>query len=535
MKKVLQIAVVLVVLFNYSFAQTINDAFFTHVGYVGAFDEANDWTSGWANWDPVNATYPEATTTEGNGVFTREGGLHYTTNQNWSGVLKLDGWVYVDSGAVLTIQAGTIIRGTSKSCLIIERGGKIMAEGTASQPIVFTSNQAAGLRAQSDWAGLALCGFGINNLPGGQGIAEGGIDSPYGGTNNNDNSGVLKYVRIEFSGFEIATGKEINGLTFNSIGAGTMVEYIQVSYAGDDAYEWFGGEVNAKYLISYKNEDDDFDTDNGYCGRIQFAVVLRHNDIADTDACNGFESDNDAGSTSNQPYTSCMFSNISFFGVAQSATEPATFNGQHDNGNAMRLRKATHLQVYNSLFFGYKNGLKLEGSKTWNAASTDSLKIYNCIIGGIRGLKITGDQNNTEVKTWFMAASRHNDTVNVYAGEYVQNPYLYTAPDFRLKAGVAALNASNWITSSVNSNISSSNVKIYPNPVTNQASISFPNNFEKYTFQLFDISGSKVLVINNINTSTFSFDKGNLVNGVYFYKLTEQNNKESFTGKLIIQ
>jgi hypothetical protein len=138
-------------------AQSINDKFFTKVNYVGAFDGiVADWTEGWANWDPQNTNYPEPTQTKGNGQFTRSGGIHITTDETWSGVIKLDGWVYVDGGATLTIEPGTIIRGTEKSVISVERGAKIMAAGTRSQPIVFTSMQGAGFRNTSDWAGLVI-------------------------------------------------------------------------------------------------------------------------------------------------------------------------------------------------------------------------------------------------------------------------------------------------------------------------------------------------------------------------------------------
>src|SRR5690606_11941452 len=146
-----------------------------------------------------------------------------TADETWSGVVKLDGWVYVDAGATLTIDKGTIIRGTNKSVLSIERGGKIMAEGTQTEPIVFTSSQGAGFRAPSDWGGLVMCGNAPNNLAGGVGIAEGGIGTEYGGTDATDNSGVLTYVRIECAGFEVATGSDVNGLTMGSVGSGTRI------------------------------------------------------------------------------------------------------------------------------------------------------------------------------------------------------------------------------------------------------------------------------------------------------------------------
>jgi hypothetical protein len=173
----------------------------------------------------------------------------------------------------LNIQPGTIIRGTETSALVITKGGKINAAGTKESPIVFTSSQGAGLRSTSDWGGVVICGKGIVNTPSGEKIAEGGVGVSYGGTDNADNSGVMRYVRIEFPGFEVATGSELNGLSMCAVGSGTKIEYVQVSYSGDDGFEWWGGAVNAKYLISYKTEDDDFDTDNGFSGMIQYALI----------------------------------------------------------------------------------------------------------------------------------------------------------------------------------------------------------------------------------------------------------------------
>ncbi|NTW78104.1 MAG: hypothetical protein HGB33_10125 [Syntrophaceae bacterium] len=140
----------LLVLFSFTRAnaQSINNEFFDKVNYIGAFDGVIDWTKTWTNFDPVNTAYPEATVTKGNGQFSRSAGLQITANETWTGVIKLNGWVYVNAGATLTIEPGTIIRGTEKSVLVIERGGKISAIGTEAKPIVFTSNQGVGFRAQ---------------------------------------------------------------------------------------------------------------------------------------------------------------------------------------------------------------------------------------------------------------------------------------------------------------------------------------------------------------------------------------------------
>ena len=172
-------------------------------------------------------------------------------------------------------------------------------------------------------------------------IIEGGPTSTYGGSDDADNSGILKYVRIEFPGIAFQPDKEINGLTLGGVGSGPNVDNMQVSYSGDDSYEWFGGTVNARHLIAFRGWDDDFDTDYGYRGMVQFAVSLRDPDVADAGSgSNGFESDNDGNGTTDAPFTSPVFSNISMFGplVTPSTTVNPNFK------RAMHLRRNTKHQ-----------------------------------------------------------------------------------------------------------------------------------------------------------------------------------------------
>ena len=229
-------------------------------------------------------------------------------------VYTLKGFVYVPDGVTLTIEPGVVIKGdkATQGTLIIERGGKIMAQGTPERPIVFTSAQAPGSRKPGDWGGIILLGKAPNNL--GEQTIEGGVRSKHGGNDPADNSGVLSYVRVEFPGIEYSTDNEINGITFGSVGSGTKIDHLQVSYSGDDSYEWFGGTANAKYLVAYSGWDDDFDTDNGFSGKVQFAMGVRNPRIGDKSASNGFESDNNGDGAATEPYTSCVFANVSLFG-----------------------------------------------------------------------------------------------------------------------------------------------------------------------------------------------------------------------------
>jgi hypothetical protein len=338
----------------------------------------------------------------------------------------LDGWVYVKDGATLTIEAGTVIKGKSgtKASLIIERGGKIMAEGTAQKPIIFTSDKAAGQRAAGDWGGLILCGKAPINPTGGEAEIEGGVGSKYGGTNPADNSGILKYVRVEFAGYAFAPDKEINGITFGGVGSGTVVDYVQVSYSNDDSYEWFGGTVNCRHLIAFSGLDDEFDTDYGYNGFVQYAVGLRDPSVADISKSNGFESDNDATGSTNAPITNPRFANVSLFGPKP--TTDATANSLF--ASAMHLRRRTSLEVYNSVFAGWPKGLLMADSK----GNAGNIQIKGVVMAGMND-NWAGNAAGEEI--YFTDAAKANRLFATTADLNVAAPFNLTAPNFVPNSG----------------------------------------------------------------------------------------------------
>lgn len=348
----------------------LNDPFFEQVNYIGAFG-TTDWTAGWAEWDPQNAAYPTVTDTIDAGDITED--ITLTADK----VYLINGWVYVKDGATITIEPGTVIRGSkaNKGSLIIEKGATIIAEGSVEHPIVFTSNQDAGSRGYGDWGGIILLGSGqVNKV---DPVIEGGPTSTYGGDNDADSSGVLKYVRIEFPGIAFQPDKEINGLTFGGVGNKTLVDYIQVSFSGDDSYEFFGGTVNCRHLIAFRGWDDDFDTDYGYRGLIQFGVSLKDPDVADPQSgSNCFESDNDGDGSEAEPVTAPVFSNISSFGPL--ATPSTTISTNHKR--AMHLRRNTKLSIFNSIFAGYATGLFIDGSAAQANATDGDLAINNTFL-----------------------------------------------------------------------------------------------------------------------------------------------------------
>lgn len=381
-----------------------------------------------------------------------------TTNTTWTNNKQylLNGYVYVKNDATLTIEAGTIIKGdkASKGSLIITRGAKIMADGTPDLPIVFTSNQAVGSRNYGDWGGLIICGKARTNKAGGQGEVEGGVnnangDALYGGTDDNDNSGILRYVRIEFPGIAFSDNNEINGLTLAGVGSQTVVDHVQVSYSGDDAFEFFGGTVNAKHLVALASWDDDFDTDFGYRGNIQFAVALRHPAIADQSGSNGFESDNDGSGTNNTPRTRPIFSNVTIAGPALDNGQ-ATLNTNYKR--AAHIRRASQCSIYNAIFFGFPTALLLDGTACENAAQNDSLQIKNSTFIATDPTKIltTVSGSSFNISNWYNAANNNNVTNTSVASQLLVDPQNLDAPNALPQTTSPVWGTANFVHSDLN-------------------------------------------------------------------------------------
>ena len=345
------------------------------------------------------------------------------------GTYILKGWVYIADGAELTIEPGTVIKGDkdTKAALIAERGGKLIAQGSETQPIVFTSEQAPGSRRPGDWGGIIICGKARTNATEQQ--IEGGPRTKHGGNDDNDNSGVLSYVRIEFAGYPFATDQEINGLTLGSVGKQTKIDHVQVSYSNDDSYEWFGGTVDCKYLIAYKGWDDDFDTDNGFSGHVQYGLSIRDPKIADKSMSNGFESDNNAKGTNADPHTSAVFSNITFVGPKAGAADfvndasyitAGSMNPNNGSGlgrfqSGMQIRRDSHLSCFNSVIVGWPVGLILDNDlgDTQGAATSALLKLQNIYMTNVDAIgtdknKVLSNPENDSFSAKFFLAQPGN-------------------------------------------------------------------------------------------------------------------------------
>ena len=311
----------------------------------------------------------------------------------------LYGLVYVSPGVTLTINPGVKVYGSqstidvpgrifdsvntfkNKGILCIQAGARLIAQGTPSQPIIWTSDNKipVGQRKFGDWGGLIIYG----NAPihkATTGAANGRFEAfdivPndlrnfYGGSNAADNSGILTYNRLEFGGGLVTeVDKEINGLTLAGVGSGTTINHLEVIRAGDDGIEWFGGTVNADHLLSYGNKDDDFDFDEGYSGRLQFILAVRDT-LADNSGSHLIEADNDASgaTTSLTPYTAPFIANATLIGPQVAKNFAASPSSYFDG--AVLLRRRVSVKLANSYVIANKMPFGLVFTPTTGVTGT---------------------------------------------------------------------------------------------------------------------------------------------------------------------
>ncbi|MFD2937194.1 IPT/TIG domain-containing protein [Spirosoma flavum] len=378
-------------------------------------------------------------------------------NQNWKKdtVYLIRGMVYIPADYTLTIDPGTVIKGAGpeldptgqniSGTLVIERRGKIIAKGTAAQPIVFTSAKAVGQRAAGDWGGLVLIGKAAINRPASTSFAGGvrGVVETY--SEFDDNSGTLQYVRIEFGGTSQpnAPTNKLNGLTLYGVGYNTTIDHVQVSYSSNDAFGWFGGTVNAKNLVAYRGFDDDWSSDWGYVGKVQFGVALRDPAVGNPAGSNGIESQNfDPGENADGPLakqnglpqTAPIFANISNFAFSSTPTV-----GLYQAG--IFLSRNTAISLYNSLFYGYPEGLHLDGTATGTLANITSgaLDLKGIVLANtLTPVVGTGVITNDLATAYFAGAGRTNlivQTSDLASLLFNGANFTLTAPNFLPQAG----------------------------------------------------------------------------------------------------
>ena len=570
---------ILILVAALGFVSSSEAQFFEKVNYIGALESSSskDWTKTWTQWDPKNAPYGNVNDTNTLSSPLGEVNITATLTLDPAKVYLLRSLVVVRNGGKLIIPAGTVIRGQSNSqsspkqyaTIVVERGGYIQIDGTVANPVVLTSAKPIGSRDRGDWGGLVLCGKAVNNqgndiqMEGFNNVALDNTLAKHGGINDDDNSGSINNLRIEFGGVAFEPNKEINGLTFCSVGRNTTVNNVQVSFSGDDSYEWFGGTVNCKHIIAFRGTDDDFDTDFGYRGAVQFGIAFKDsfyydlswNSSSGASTSETFESDNDASGSGRLPLTTAVFSNMTCVGPIPAGMTwsqlSITQKGAFRRG--IRIRRNSRLSIVNSIFMGYRNFVMFDGDSVLVNSGVKSNKVSdkndlfrNNYIYGVKASAPVGATNtglaeisaggNAILLDSWIRNSINNNTIDTskFVPGFLVNTNNFTAPDFRptdlnvqpnFEYGVLGFYGVTQV--KVTGKVKS--VSAYPNPTNGEYTVEFTStqDFEASVF-VTDLNGR---IVRNISTTDVTagnnfvnVNLSDLNSGLYFFHIQGGNN-----------
>ena len=569
---------ILILVAALGFVSSSEAQFFEKVNYIGALESssAKDWTKTWTQWDPKNAPYGNVSDTNTLSSPLGEVNITATLTLDPAKVYLLRSLVVVRNGGKLIIPAGTVIRGQSNSqsspkqyaTIVVERGGYIQIDGTVANPVVLTSAKPIGSRDRGDWGGLVLCGKAVNNqgtdiqMEGFNNVALDNTLAKHGGINDDDNSGSINNLRIEFGGVAFEPNKEINGLTFCSVGRNTTVNNVQVSFSGDDSYEWFGGTVNCKHIIAFRGTDDDFDTDFGYRGAVQFGIAFKDSSYYDlswnsssgSSTSETFESDNDASGSGRLPLTSAVFSNMTCVGPIPAGMTwsqlSITQKGAFRRG--IRIRRNSRLSIVNSIFMGYRNFVMFDGDSVLVNSGVKSNKVSdkndlfrNNYIYGVKASAPVGATNtglaeisaggNVILLDSWIRNSINNNTVDTskFVPGFLVNTNNFTAPDFRpadlnkqpnFEYGILGFYGVTQV--KVVGKVKS--VSAYPNPTKGEYTVEFTStqDFEASVF-VTDLNGRMVRNISTTDVTAgnnfVNVNLSDLNSGLYFFHIQGGN------------
>ncbi|WP_316633568.1 hypothetical protein [uncultured Flavobacterium sp.] len=391
-------------------------------GIIGS----SNWMNNWTNFKPANTEYSEATNIIA-GTIDKDMRL---TKRN---TYQLVGVVYVTNNAVLTIEPGTVIRGDDKTCgtLVITNGAKIVAEGLETDPIVFTSNKEVTQRKPGDWGGIIILGKAPINTIGGIHILPFDLEpmlNHYGGQDANDNSGVLKYVRIEYAGRKLSSLKELNGLSLAGVGKKTVLSNIQISYSNDDSFESYGGDMVMSNLISYRTTDDDFDFTQGVQCDISNSIAIRHPFSSDVSGSRCFEVDSYdkiENTDMTKKLTRINASNITMVNVEE--------NNQGLVKESVHIRENTFFNLTNSIVSGFTPFVILESNIGDEPANLSKITFKNLIVNNCNG-GITSESSggNPAIQKYYGDPALLIDYTSVKNSELFTMPNIKGNPDFRM-------------------------------------------------------------------------------------------------------
>ena len=343
--------------------------------------------------DTAQGTQP--TTADLQGEYTSD--LVLEANQSYT----LSGGVHIKSGARLVIPEGvtiTAVDDDTPDYILIEQGARIEANGTATNPIVMTSQ----LKEAGAWGGIHICGRAHTNAEGGIGRSEIG-NATYGGNDDNDNSGTLRYVRLEYTGFALDEEHEANGISFYGVGNGTTVEYCQAYKGSDDGFEFFGGSVNVRNMVATSCSDDSFDWTEGWNGKAQFLVAYQENESTLGYDCDCLmECDNNGDNNQATPVAHPVIANV-------------TLIGNDGDAQGVRLREGTEVELYNAIITGKALPLTVESAGTENALANGTSVLEYVALGDV----LNSNENIYTNDMFAAAAGNLTDQTFSFTNDYV--------------------------------------------------------------------------------------------------------------------
>lgn len=345
--------------------------------------------------DEDTAQGNQPTTADLQGEYTSD--LVLEANQSYT----LSGGVHIKSGAKLVIPEGvtiTAVDDDTPDYILIEQGARIEANGTATNPIVMTSQ----LKEAGAWGGIHICGRAHTNAEGGIGRSEIG-NATYGGNDDNDNSGTLRYVRLEYTGFALDEEHEANGISFYGVGNGTTVEYCQAYKGSDDGFEFFGGSVNVRNMVATSCSDDSFDWTEGWNGKAQFLVAYQENESTLGYDCDCLmECDNNGDNNQATPVAHPVIANV-------------TLIGNDGDAQGVRLREGTEVELYNAIITGKALPLTVESAGTENALANGTSVLEYVALGGV----LNSNENIYTNDMFAAAAGNLTDQTFSFTNDYV--------------------------------------------------------------------------------------------------------------------
>lgn len=391
-----------------------------------------NWLNMWTNFNPKTTSYNDASV-----IIT--GTINSNMTLKKENVYVLVGTVYVAPNVTLTIQPGTLVRcdTATLTTLVVTKGAKIIAEGTETDPIVFTSNKNSGDRNPGDWGGIILLGDAPINKTGGIGTLDFELDPQkalYGGDNKDSDSGILKYIRIEFSGKKTSANKPINGLSLAGVGSKTKLEFIQVTSSDEDSFQFYGGYINTSHLVSLRSADDDFDFTQGVQCNMSNIIAIRSPFLSDSYGSRCFEMETVDTRKGEVLDSKKEMTRVNATNITMMHTEDIGADIQGLKHEAILIRENTFLTLTNSVISGFSHLIVFSDRVTISNEYLDKITLRDLLINDTKVIGTTQNtDNNSFISNWYQEKQFGIEFIKLKNDQLFASTSMRKKPDFRIK------------------------------------------------------------------------------------------------------